>query len=417
MKHIRFIIMLIFIILLTIPIPVFSQIINQPKKNILFTLVKSYGDSVLPEAERLSVRLGAFIAVNNNEDVYVSDERQIKVYKKDGTFKTMMNYSLKASKSLATYYYPISPTSITNFWISSKDYLSVLKDGCLAVYSPDNKLVKEIVLSETPEGGEFYINSDRITSYSNIKAFAVDDNIFIYAGHNLTAANPNNEFNELILVSHYGLGILVAKYQLYYLTAIKNERQFSSIQSAYLGKLYYGMLSDNRIVYTHTQHDVKVENEVGQCTFHIYSVDDFNTKTFVYQFAPQAFTKLHLKTAKGGISVQYLETQEGQKIVSRLEKMKFFPPFEDMVTDGNYVFLFPDKRVRRFIVLNATTEKTIGTFEYDLLSFSQVILGTFEYDLLSFPQVIRNGYAYIMGSPSVKRVVEKYKIDPTVYEK
>jgi len=81
MKHIRFIIMLIFIILLTIPIPVFSQIINQPKKNILFTLVKSYGDSVLPEAERLSVRLGAFIAVNNNEDVYVSDERQIKVYK------------------------------------------------------------------------------------------------------------------------------------------------------------------------------------------------------------------------------------------------------------------------------------------------------------------------------------------------
>ena len=401
MKHIRFIIMLIFIILLTIPIPVFSQIINQPKKNILFTLVKSYGDSVLPEAERLSVRLGAFIAVNNNEDVYVSDERQIKVYKKDGTFKTMMNYSLKASKSLPIYD-PISPTSITNFWISSKDYLSVLKDGCLAVYSPDNKLVKEIVLSETPEGGEFYINSDRITSYSNIKAFAVDDNIFIYAGHNLTAANPNNEFNELILVSHYGLGIPVAKYQLYYLTAIKNERQFSSIQSAYLGKLYYGMLSDNRIVYTHTQHDVKVENEVGQCTFHIYSVDDFNTKTFVYQFAPQAFTKLHLKTAKGGISVQYLETQEGQKIVSRLEKMKFFPPFEDMVTDGNYVFLFPDKRVRRFIVLNATTEKTIGTFEYDLLSF---------------PQVIRNGYAYIMGSPSVKRVVEKYKIDPTVYEK
>ncbi|MCH8286764.1 hypothetical protein IIB79_09600, partial [candidate division KSB1 bacterium] len=93
----------------------------------------------------------------------------------------------------------------------------------------------------------------------------------------------------------------------------------------------------------------------------------------------------------------------------KIRDLKYFPPVYGLLVDNEYVFLFVNsndlEEKRQVHVINTNTGKQVSTVD-------------FPYWLQPWTLVIKNGYVYryTRGVDDFP-VVEKYKIDPTVFGK
>jgi len=87
-----------------------------------------------------------------------------------------------------------------------------------------------------------------------------------------------------------------------------------------------------------------------------------------------------------------------------IKSTKYYLPIIDIRTDGDYIFIFTDKKNdlghTLVKVFNAATKSQSSAAYFPLLP------------------VIRNGYVYSLGKNEEGfYIVEKYKLDPAVYGK
>ncbi|MFC1554478.1 hypothetical protein ACFL7D_07585 [candidate division KSB1 bacterium] len=103
--------------------------------------------------------------------------------------------------------------------------------------------------------------------------------------------------------------------------------------------------------------------------------------------------------------------------------LKYFPPLKYLRTDGQYVFGFhynisAEEKHRRTVSDKEMGEKMeIDSYMVDIVDVAAgKLIARAQFPF--FPDVIRNEYAYRMYTPPGEfPVIEKYRIDPSVYGK
>jgi len=380
---------------------------SQPPK--LFTLERTYGGEELPIEYRLDSRnytpsVAKAIAVNTAGDVYVYDNRNIKVYDKSGAIKALLNYSLKGKSWGLTW--NVQPISI-----SSKEYLTTQYNGAGMIFLPDNTLLKDWRLDGTPAAELYFFAGQQLHIGNTFSLIALNENELIYVGHTMTEDNPNETYYNLIVYEKNGILKIIAKYDLFNMACHKERGGgFRQTLNNKLGRLHFALLPDDRIIYCHTYYDVTYfenksasggKDNTGYCVFHISNPDGSDERRLTYTFTPIPFTRLNLKQA---IASYGRANNADKKLRKRLELLKYFKPFEEMFVDGKYIFLVTDsyyvKKPVGVVIKTDVQETSVMSIEYEFV-----------------PALIRDGYAYRINSSILQPVVEKYKINPKVYGK
>jgi hypothetical protein len=380
---------------------------SQPPK--LFTLERTFGGEELPIEYRLDSRQYTisgeiYLAVNKIGDVYVYDNRNIKVYDKSGAIKALLNYSLKGKSWGLTW-------NVQPILISSKGYLTTQYNGAGMIFLPDNTLLKDWRLDGTPVAELFFFVGQQLHRGNTFSLYAFNENELIYVGHTMTEDNPNETYYNRIIYENNGKLKEVAQYELFDMACHKERGAgFSQSSQEELGELHFALLPDDRILYCHTYYDVTYfenksasggKDNTGYCVFHISNPDGSDERRLTYTFTPIPFTRLNLKQA---IASYGRADKADKKLRKRLELLKYFKPFEEMFVDGEYIFLITEsyyvKKPVGVVLKTEMQETSVMSIEYEFI-----------------PALIHDGFAYRINTSNPQPFVEKYRINPIVYGK
>ena len=109
--------------------------------------------------------------------------------------------------------------------------------------------------------------------------------------------------------------------------------------------------------------------------------------------------------------VEDIFNERQERRMQRLKEAKYHPAVKNLLTDGDYIFVFTHERVENeghiVDVIDSRTGERISRAYFP-----------FGADPIYETMVIKNGYAYrITNNKDGFKIVEKYKIDPAVYRK
>ena len=352
----------------------------------VFTFELEFGADNLPD-EFLIVRPWAPDA-NDSGDVFVSDESRIKVYDKNGKAKMIIGRPGQGPGEF--------PALVTQPKISPTGYLTVNENTGFSVFSPEYKFIKRVVNRQgirerysellKREGWSPLINTSGTLS--------LDENIHVYKGllvsNNIPLIYENKD--SLYVIEDYAAKLSMGK-GLFITLGIK-------------GDLLWVVPNKDKIFYLHTDHDVFYENDAHRYRLNVFSFADYSYDDHEYEYHPVSIPDSILAKEKNFYDSDIYGTGK-RTILSAIDDTKYYPPLKKLYTDRNLIF--------------AVTFYQNDTGEY----FTDVIdAGTGEkiksvyFYISPLPHAIKNGYAYMIGvNDDGFFVIEKYKINPAVYER
>ena len=398
----------------------------------VFTLELSFGDDNLP-SEYLLARPG-YIAVNNNGDIYVSDESRIKVYTKDGKPKLIIGRPGQG---------PNEFSGTPNIVISPVGFITAKALGSQSsiyytFYTPDNKFIETKLFDSEP----YLLKIEPQLQYTSIGNYltqillATNEKIFyglltihneneiIGKSYDVLAYEKSGIFKTLIKQEH--ISSAVARY--------KGSVSHLSYFGYDMGHLEFCLLPDNKFVYTNTAFDRRIEKGKGWYKLHIVSLQTSEQIDFEIEYVPVEMEKSviefrqdynSIKDEKSAITFKAVD----DIMIKRAKAQIYDATFSYMINDGYY--LFTAKQFRKdttqiiecidlkagkkvFSTMIAGNQRTVETTLRD----GRKITEKFVDFLVTYNSIIKNGYLYkIKSGPNIYPVVEKYRIDPKVYQK
>jgi hypothetical protein len=370
-------------------------------ENVL-TLELTFGDKDLPDKYLLA--RPSFMNVNDMGDIYVSDEKCIKVYTKDGKPKLIIGGPGQGPGEFER-----DPSVL----ISPSGFLTAGVSGFYAYYnifSPDNKFIEKrrIVVDDLfKKIDEKFVptGQDIIQSYYVLSK----DEAFFHGVINYY------DKNEAIGICY---NVLIYEDSGIYNVLVKQERkenyiarfgnQIMSGGTIILGRIVYRLLPDKKLVYTHTGFTSHIKNNQAFYTLHIISLDKPEKQDLeipcTLEKIPDSYIENFKKSSSGNNKI---DDEIKDLMVKRLKEAQYLPPFSYMTNDNFYLFTIKDDektKIEHIECIDLKTGKILSTFDLP----PDKSLG-----------LVKNRYAYNLkrGDKDTYPVVEKYRIDPWVYGK
>jgi len=385
----------------------------------------SFGDKNIPRGFMLNAS-NIPIKVNNNSDIYVFNGgifsisgiiNRIKIFDKNGNPKD----SIVTSE---IDYVPMIE-------MSPLDYLTIKSKniGLFIIYNPNNELIQK----HYPAALNFSVillkdyNINVEINPSEWRLITLYDQRYIIECNTLNSDNykKDGEYYDYLFLADSEKLTLLAQYKntntfMFQYTILRSDMfSYSSIIkfSIYeLGEFHWAFYSTDKIIYTHTAHDVVYNNDnTAELTFHIITTSGEKVKDVKFVYIPENIPDFRLADNQSLIigneenNIKYSDKKDLVGYVKNKLKEKKYLPFitRDMIIDGDYLFVFPwsYQRDKYMLCIDITSGKC--------LSKSLLLQGD--------PGVstIKDGYVYQTGTrqPGGYVVIEKYSIDKAVYGK
>jgi len=346
------------------------------------------------------------IAVNDSNDIFIVDERRIKVFDRDGNPKRIIGRP------------GIGPGEfggnlrlfIPRITFGPKGHLTLLEHPSIfrsyySIFSPHYVFQKKDYLFTDSKLLSYLKNQNlRFGGIATIKKIvALDDNKKIYSigcSERGKIAPDSGIFYDLLIYDSADTIFTIQK-------RVKTSYvPKAGTGTSDLGSLNWDVLPDGKIIYTHGGHDRQITQDGATYFLHIFSTDSFQESVLSFDYKLLEFTDLSVERFMGMDTPS--ERERAKYILDAYKAAKYYPPVYSIKTDGEYVFAFTFEKndEQEFLVgvIHAVTGERISMIYFPLNpNFN----------------VIRNGYAYLLKGTTDTEFAEvnKYRIDPAVYGK
>ena len=408
-----------------------EEIIKNP-----LTLELSFGadDEKLP-AEYLLVN-PSFLAVNNNGDIIVPDEYFLKIYDGDGRPKSMLGGQGEGPGEFSR-----SPRSV---FISETGYITSIASGANVyqrynIYDPVYEFIEQVNIQYSDAHVKFKEEYPRdLNRFYEIYYYSQEDILYKGSGSDRSASAIGGGGGGGRAATNTGISagtqsrpsVSAMLYQnsqsIQFVLTEENYNKDDSGNSIHPEEsgIRFGLLDDRRFAYTNAAKDKSFENNT-----HYYSL-------FVYNFADGQKTEIKLSYSQIAFpdSVIYFSIDRSKSLdqirksnpaaaeqlekfqntrdeirTNRLEEVEYYSGVRDLLTDGDYIFVFTYEWIENeghvVHVIDSRTGIRVNTIYFPFIPVDN-----------TEPMVIKNGYAYrLTNNIDGFRIVQKYKIDPAVY--
>jgi len=386
------------------------QATEQSAMSSELTFVRSFGgDDFLPD--KYLLENAGDISVDDKNNIFIVDEGKIKVFDENGKnvdiiekpfdfqwFEFEYVFWKMVGKSVDKYIgqVTIGPTGIMAFMYDPDRAFEKKDHNCFYLFDKNHNFLKK-VLKDKIDKGKVFSGS---TLYPKVIALSKDE----YIGMEYTPKMEGyyNVSNEK--VKHYkkNKDILICSIDRVVGITIKSSGHTSG-GTAHTGLgILWDVSADGNVIYINTQDDISYQDSTGVYTLRIY-----NPKTgertvlhhpFTYTFPdiPPETKALRMQSEAGVLELE-LE-----------KKYNYANYITNLFTDGTTLFvligpIFTDKNVFVVDVFDVKTKTYLRTIHLPR----------------NYEFFIKNGYYYIEEPvPNLRaQLVNKYKIDPAVYER
>ncbi len=379
------------------------------------TLELTFGDDdiSLPEDYLLAKPNG--LVVKDNGNMLVADEYWMKEYDPLGNPVSMFGGKGQGPGEFEA---PMRPT------VSPTGYITVMNILWeYNVYEPDNDFIKKTAIKTDPLLKKHYDDEDlNFSMMEAIYSLNETERIIGLFGQDMEIEGDFPVFKYLLHETSDTL-VTIAKY--HSMGSIKNKNGGGSNSIDYQGDFHFGLLNNNKVVYTETYYDVEKNEEGSKYILHIRNIYNDKISQIKVDFQPV--------TIPG--PVKELKPYENKRInlhipvdprrQSILDKTEFFPPIKELITDKNLIFVFlpnpKNEELEKIEDENDDDEDFVLGEEYlpykvDIIDIEAGrIVARAEFSFI--PDIIKNGYAYRLLRPDdAFPTVEKYKIDVRLFD-
>jgi len=373
----------------------------EPLTNVL-TLELSFGDeNTISKNEFLLVRPRDMV-VNNAGDIFVVDEDRVKLFGNDGKEKLIFGRSGQG---------PGEFTRADDITIGPQGYVTVMDNvgyGVFNIFSSDYSFVEKVNLKNIQKYIQF-IGKNKWASFFVNKVYSINEEERIVK-ISISQLDKNEVNYETTLLLHETPDTLfeITRYRsLSYNQFIIDERMYRrGFAIAYQGSLIWVVTDDKRVIFTHTSHDFTINSNSAHYWINIYSLDTCEITKITHRYTPVDIPD-ELKDWYYQSFKDMNEPIMAEKSKKLMKDSRYFPPIEDIFCDKNLLFVKLGKNPLKKDYLYDIIDLNSGEF------YMSIIVP----DSLDF-YCIKNGYAYrLKTGRDIFTVVEKYRIDPTVYGK
>jgi len=374
----------------------------EPLTDVL-TLELSFGDEKTIDKDEFLLASPRFVRVDGKNNIYVEDEKHIKVYDPNGRPLDMIGRSGYGPGEFG------SPGLVFYYNISPKGYISEYHNGnYINIFNPVRKWVKTFSF-KLSAFSEKYKNDNGYTGISLRNFFALEEEHFIYE---ITGNIDDRKTGDYTIERNV---VFAGPDTVLTIVTFKDPGVFRGGGTGSVSYFSWGMLSDESIIYTNSDLENVISETEAEYTLKIFSTQTFETKEITHKYLPERITKEDVDDMTKVWKERWeRETRQVVKDVRKesyetvkgiVESFDYHPSIDLLRTDGRYVFVFRRKR-------NENDEILCDIF--DAYKGKYLTSVYFPWRL----HFIKNGYAYRTFTPKDGfPVIEKYKIAPAVYGK
>jgi len=333
---------------------------------------------------------------NENGDFLVPDEVKIKVFDTNGKEKKIFGRRGQGPGDFES-----DPRPFLN---SEGDVLVLTGSTSGSYYSlftPDYGFIEK----------RKFINSQRLSEYINsigfkksniitfFKAFPVSSTEIIY---DVELGSDEEIFFSLIYENTHSLKPLIH---------IKDPGSvkipglgYSS--SGMLGKIYWNILPDRRIVYINTDEDYIDEQKGSYYNIHVLNIDSLSDKQLSHRYTPvQTPERYRNSQTQTEIPIPMPLNELSRRTREMVAKRKYIPSVDHIQVDRHYLFVY-----LKYDYDNIDSSKHIDIFDLNNYKYVNSINYT------NWPGIFQNGYVFkLKDDKNGFLEFRKYKINPTVY--
>ncbi|MCH7782754.1 hypothetical protein IID62_06760 [candidate division KSB1 bacterium] len=352
----------------------------------VLTLEMSFGDKDLQDEYLLANPRS--VAVNSRNDIYVIDERRIKVFDETGKEKVILGNPGQG---------PGEFTGDGIITINSRGYFSVSNGGSFNYYDDQNNFINQVTQSNDNKLNK-YLSENQIARSNLSKVFAFNEKEYF-----MEIFSPKGlvENRKMILTETSLL--------------INSENTIQKIESAekyfyikgklipFMGEIKWDSLDDNRIVYTHTVKDFNRNNNEYEYVLHVFDQENNGSTSITRIFDPVEISGSDIDQ-----ELEYYVQNNEPEVIDFIKKQagnlnNKYPAVRWLKSDGSIVFAGTSK-------LNESDEYLVEVFDVVDRQYIASFYSDIQIDYL------KNGYAYrILKGKDIFPTIEKYKINLSVY--
>ena len=354
------------------------------------------------------------LTVNDSGDIFIADEKRVKVYDKSGKEKSIIG---RPGQGPGEFYDTFNPMLGPTGYLTVSDYSYSPE---FHVFNPDFKFYKRfkqetytvfkdilenithlgnylgtfngrfpkvIALNKTDRVGHFVIGERDRTKEPNLAL-----------QHEALAYIKDDKFIELhrynrVLVGYYagGMGAI-----------------------PFMETLQWGLLPGNRIIYSYPSIDKKTEQNQSFYVLYIVNYETLDRSFIRHQYKPVEIPETVKNEYHPTRSKKYNSWSENDRLLFKegidfvweiVKDLEYYDSMLKLLVDGNIVFVVTYQE-------NDSVEYIVNIFDPEIEKYVKSVCFSI------VPEMIKNGYAYrTTDNEEGFKIVEKYKIDPIVYEK
>ena len=182
------------------------------------------------------------------------------------------------------------------------------------------------------------------------------------------------------------------------------------LKNASYGKLGWGLLNNNKLFYVNSEEDIISNDDYGEFTLHIISLDSYSEKLFKHEFNPVLFPPGYADKVRDLFSAAFVE---GNKELFSLQAKAFderkYWTFAGALGDGDFIYFYPWKEYPE--KNNNIDEQIVVPFDAE----NEIFLQPFQ---LNSYESIYNGYIFDTGyDKDGFREIRVYKLNEEIYKK
>ncbi|MFC1564397.1 6-bladed beta-propeller [candidate division KSB1 bacterium] len=374
---------------------------EEPLENIL-TLELSFGAENVPEEFLLANPMD--LDVDNQGRVYVSDECRIKVFDENGN---PLNIIGNQGQGPGEFEYPymilLSISHSGHFMVNER------LNGKISLFSPNGDFISRKYHQE------FFLSKPILEKEGMMKTYppgifyllGKDEIIFMIPSE--ISVSDNDEFTETLFYQNQDSILKVKSFEKRSIISTENPsgREFF----APLGELSFTPLPGDRIVYSHSSYDHAEEDGINSYLLNIINYRTMTEEKIKHQYEQMQLSDVEEFTSIYKARIDNSASERGkaypiavlEKINEKVEQGLKCAPHRDIMTDGEFIFVFTFKK---------NENGAIFTDVFNADDMLYVCSAYFDF----IPDRIKNGYAYRLKTAQDEfPVVEKYRINEAVY--
>ena len=363
----------------TTDVPVFTDAL---------TLELSFGDENVPDEYLLAWPMG--LAINNGGDIYVADEERLKVFDENGTPKTIVGGKGEG---------PGEFRQLFEIAITPTDYITAGIGDAYNFFTPNDKFIRKYFPLRNITGKKLINYFGFVSASSGGMPYLISETEYILTAGGSKQLPDNSKVSYTLLVHEKDDSVSVlAEYKTVPRVNVKGRHTLIRFS----GRFHWRFVSDNSVVFIHSAYDRKEKDNNSYYILHVVSLYSCEKSEIYVPYEKIKIAESVIeKHSYPGLSA----SDPLSKIVQdKIKELKYYPPIMNIFTDNKYIFafLYRNDYSSGYIanVIDVNSCKHISTVRLPFI-----------------PLQIKNGYAYMIKSgPDIFPVVEKYKINPSVWK-